>query len=47
MTRGDASDINTDDIRNMDYFNQYNENTTYSDETLKNLILNPPINYNN
>jgi len=47
MTRGDASNINTNDIRNIDYFNKYNENTTYSDETLKNLILNEPINYNN
>ena len=43
MTRG-AADTHIN-VRDMDYFNRYNENTDYNDEILKNLILSPPDNY--
>lgn len=39
MFRGDAINAKDDDIRDMNYFERYNENATYSDETLKNLVL--------
>jgi len=45
MTRGAADTLIN--VRNIDYFHNYNKNTTYYDDTLKNLILNPPKNYSN
>jgi hypothetical protein len=47
MTRGAADTVLCDNIRNMDYFHGYNENTTFVDDTLKNIIVNPPKNYSN
>jgi len=44
MTRGDASCSSVDNIRDMKYFNEYDNNET-NDETLKNLVLNPPEDY--
>jgi len=46
MTRGDASTSSSDNVRDMNYFNSYNENANFNDETLKNLIESPPPNYN-
>jgi hypothetical protein len=45
MTRGDVVNKNSDNIRDMNYFNNYNKNTNFIDDTLKNLVLNPPLNY--
>jgi len=45
MTRGDVNSINFNNIRDMNYFNKYNKYATFCDDTLKNLILNPPKNY--
>jgi hypothetical protein len=45
MTRGAADNYDSENVRDMNYFNRYNENTNVCDETLKNLILNPPIDY--
>jgi hypothetical protein len=39
MTRGDASDPNTENIRDWKYFNKYNENMTYNDTVLRNMVL--------
>ena len=38
MTRGDATSIVVDNIRDMNYFNKYNENMTYKDTDLADLI---------
>jgi hypothetical protein len=46
MTRGDVLNIRPEEIKDMNYFHKYNKNATYKDETLKNIILNPPKNYN-
>jgi hypothetical protein len=46
MTRGDVSNINWKNIRDMNYFIAYDSKSKETnDETLKNLLLNPPINY--
>jgi hypothetical protein len=45
MTRGDASSVNSDNIRDKNYFNRYDENCTFVDDILKKLIENPPENY--
>jgi hypothetical protein len=45
MTRGDVSNADINLVRNMDYFYNYNKNTTFKDNTLKYLIENKPINY--
>ena len=42
MTRGAADRI--DNIRDWEYFNEYNKNTYYEDNDLKNMILNTNIN---
>jgi len=44
MTRGDADNASSDNVRNMNYFKRYDYNEI-NDETLKNIILNPPIDY--
>lgn len=44
INRGDADNVNTDNIRDMNYFKKYDYNE-FIDETLKNIILNPPANY--
>lgn len=46
MTRGDATSMSINNIRDIHYFNAYNENAGFKDETLKNLIESPPPNYN-
>jgi glycosyltransferase involved in cell wall biosynthesis len=40
MTRGDASGECAEYIRDWKYFEEYNKNTTYMDEDLKNMVLN-------
>ena len=47
MTRGDVHNDGTENVRDMNYFNRYNINATENDETLKNLILNEPLDYIN
>ena len=44
MTRGAADSENYNNIRDMTYFNSYDQ-TNDNDETLKNIVLNPPTNY--
>ena len=44
MTRGAADSKEFDNIRDMSYFKSYDFKET-NDETLKNLVLNPPIDY--
>lgn len=46
MTRGDVCTSTSNNIRDIHYFNSYNENAGFKDETLKNLIESPPSNYN-
>jgi len=38
MTRGDATSTVVDNIRDMNYFNNYNDNMTYKDTDLADLI---------
>jgi hypothetical protein len=38
MTRGDGDSIKSDNVRDMNYFNKYNENKSYKDTLLKDLI---------
>jgi hypothetical protein len=38
MTRGAADSIHHENVRDMNYFNNYNKNTTFEDNELKNLI---------
>jgi hypothetical protein len=38
MTRGDVACKEYDNIRNMDYFNEYNKNAVHVDTTLKDLL---------
>jgi hypothetical protein len=45
MTRGAADVYWCENIRDMDYFNRYDQNKNYDDLLLKNLILNPPEDY--
>jgi len=45
MTRGDAMWSDKQNIRDMNYFNAYNKNAIFFDETLKNLLLCSPENY--
>lgn len=45
MTRGDVLNVNVENIRDIKYFNSYDQNSNSNDESLKNIILNPPINY--
>jgi hypothetical protein len=45
MTRGSANVAKHDKIRDMNYFKKYDEGTNFKDDTLKNLIINPPENY--
>ena len=40
MTRGSAANVKNDNIRDMEYFNAYNENKNYKDDVLSNLIKN-------
>ena len=40
MSRGDADKIESENVRNLDYFDKYNKNTDYEDNDLKNTILN-------
>jgi hypothetical protein len=44
MTRGAADGASSENIRNIKYFNLYDQ-TDGNDEVLKNIILNPPTNY--
>ena len=44
MTRGAADSENSENIRDMNYFNKYDYHDI-NDETLKNIILNPPKKY--
>ena len=44
MTRGAADCKNSENVRDMNYFKKYDYNDV-NDETLKNIILNPQINY--
>jgi hypothetical protein len=44
MSRGDASCDAHDNVRDLTYFNRYDTNE-YCDEILKNLIINPPVDY--
>ena len=44
MTRGAADSKSCDNIRDMSYFKSYDFKET-NDETLKNLLLEPPIDY--
>lgn len=37
MTRGDATNVNTENIRDMNYFKKYDENKTFKDTLLKDL----------
>jgi hypothetical protein len=39
MTRGDGDNPEADKMRNMEYFDKYNENTNYLDDQLKTMIL--------
>ena len=46
MTRGDVSGIISENVRDMNYFNSYDSKSKETnDETLKNLLLNPSIDY--
>ena len=45
MTRGAADVYWCENIRDMDYFNKYDQNKDYDDLILKNLIVNPPEDY--
>jgi hypothetical protein len=46
MTRGDADNIISENVRDMNYFNSYDSKSKETnDETLKNLLLNPSIDY--
>ena len=40
MTRGAADSVNYDNFRDMNYFNRYDQNKTFEDNDLKNLINN-------
>jgi hypothetical protein len=44
MTRGAADNMNCKNIRDMNYFKNY-DFKEMNDETLKNIVLKPPINY--
>jgi hypothetical protein len=44
MTRGDVNSSNSDNCRDLDYFQKYDYNET-CDDTLKNIILNPTEDY--
>ena len=44
MDRGDVSSKNADCVRDMNYFNRY-DFCKINDETLKNILLNPPKKY--
>jgi hypothetical protein len=44
MTRGAADTIAHQNVRDMNYFKRYDFNDM-NDETLKNLVLNPPLDY--
>ena len=39
MTRGDATSNVVDNVRDMNYFNKYNENMNYKDTYLADLII--------
>jgi len=45
MTRGAADTIQSNNVRDMNYFKSYDEGTTYKDDVLKNLIENCPEDY--
>lgn len=45
MTRGAADVYWCENIRDIDYFNKYDQNKDYDDLLLKNLIINPPEDY--
>ena len=45
MTRGDVVNHLVENVRDMNYFNAYNINANFCDETLKKLILNTPLEY--
>ena len=45
MTRGDVDNGGSENIRNIKYFNSYDQKSDGNDEELKNIILNPPTNY--
>lgn len=44
MSRGDVANYEVSNIRDMHYFNSYDVNDI-NDETLKKLVLNPPLDY--
>lgn len=44
MTRGDVNSSNSENYRDLNYFYKYDYNEI-CDETLKNIILNPPLDY--
>lgn len=46
MVRGDVYYVTPTEKKDINYFNKYNENAGFKDETLKNLIESPPPNYN-
>jgi hypothetical protein len=45
MTRGDAGYHGSENVRNMEYFQNYDKDQTFKDELLKNIVENPPENY--
>jgi hypothetical protein len=45
MTRGDVDNGGSENVRNITYFNSYDQKSNSNDEALKNIIFNPPINY--
>ena len=45
MKRGDIAWAHHENTRDMNYFHNYNVNCSYNDDTLRNLIVNPPEGY--
>jgi hypothetical protein len=45
MTRGDVSGTSFENIRDIKYFNSFDQKSDSNDEALKSIILNPPTNY--
>jgi hypothetical protein len=44
-TRGDVHNFYSENVRDMNYFYRYDKNANFKDETLKNIVENPPENY--
>jgi len=45
ITRGDVNNHYCENFRDMNYFHRYDKNANFKDETLKNIVENPPENY--